>query len=115
MALSEKYLKKAKAALASAKDSGSTTMSRDLLLSTAKEVIGQNLTDKKLATSNVTASKLNDKVPYRYSNGFKDFKDGFKDFKKGGKVKRKPRDGRVKKAKCRDGIAIRGKTKGAIK
>ena len=35
--------------------------------------------------------------------------------KKGGKVKaKKPKDGRMKKAKCRDGIAQRGKTKGKM-
>jgi len=37
--------------------------------------------------------------------------------KKGGKVKakRKPIDGRMKKAKCRDGIAQRGKTRGKMR
>jgi hypothetical protein len=40
-----------------------------------------------------------------------------KKMKKGGKVKakRKPIDGRMKKAKCRDGIAQRGKTRGKIR
>ena len=43
------------------------------------------------------------------------------DFKKGGKVKRKlkvkrkPKDGRMKKAKGRDGIAQRGKTRGRMR
>jgi hypothetical protein len=42
-------------------------------------------------------------------------------FKKGGKVKRKlkvkrkPKDGRMKKAKGRDGIAQRGKTRGRMR
>jgi len=36
--------------------------------------------------------------------------------KKGGQVKaKKPKDGRMKKAKCRDGIAQRGKTQGKIR
>tara|TARA_R100001369_G_scaffold20451_2_gene37579 strand:+ start:448 stop:705 length:258 start_codon:yes stop_codon:yes gene_type:complete len=85
MALSEKYLKKAKAALASAKDSGSTTMSPDLMWDTISEVGGQQPAFQ-------LAKKFHDKFPKR--------------FKKGGKVK---------KAKCRDGIARKGKTKGTIR
>ena len=121
MALSKGYLKKAKAALADAKKSGNTQMSREMMIDTVGEV-GNTHPAFKLAhdlfTKTETGKKYlnegkykkggNDKSPYRY-------KYGFKDFKKGGKVKRKPRDGRVKKAKCRDGIAIRGKTKGKIR
>jgi hypothetical protein len=52
-------------------------------------------------------------VPNQANNSFNLQRIG--GLKKGGKVKaKKPKDGRMKKAKCRDGIAQRGKTKGKM-
>ena len=82
--------------LAAVKAKGQTTgtMSNELL----REIIGgQQHPAFQLAT------KLYDKFPKRF--GAKNTVGEVK-YKKGGKVK---------KAKCRDGIAIRGKTKGTIK
>ena len=84
---------KAKRALANAKKSGNTQMSREMVIDTVGEV-GNTHPAFKLAHDLFTKTETGKK----YLNEGK--------YKKGG---------RVKKAKCRDGIAIRGKTKGKIR